>query len=62
MGSSVASTTMPLSQIGTNTYSQMHDNEVTIGDAIESLSCLDPNHAQGPDCLHPKLLKHCPLI
>ena len=35
----------------------MPDIEVTTGGVHKLLSCLNPNKAQGPDCLHPKLLK-----
>ena len=47
----------PAPSLGTSPHPPMPDIEVTIGGVHKLLSCLNPNKAQGPDCLHPKLLK-----
>ena len=51
------SETTPAPSLGNSPHPSMPDIKVTESGVLKLLSNLNPNKAQGPDCLHPRLLK-----
>ena len=61
------SETGPPPTLGNSPYPSMPNINVTLNGVKNLLTCLDPNKAQGSDCLHPRLLKslsreHAPIL